>query len=130
MYRLGVVSNTFKKASDATLDRSKGQLMRVNTSGQATHVLGEGNLIHLPLIEDFVAAEHNAASLQVEGIAKVYVEAEAGITAGSKVAVGATGVGIKLAVTGNIIIGVALENPSANGVFIPVLLSSAFEVAP
>ena len=62
MYRLGVVSNTFKKASDATLDRSKGQLMRVNTSGQATHVLGEGNLIHLPLIEDFVAAEHGAAS--------------------------------------------------------------------
>lgn len=122
-YRIQGLSNAFEKDAAAAADRSIGQLMRVTNAGKITNVLGEGNLMFLPLIQPFKFAEDLVAEAQVNGVAKVYVETFTSILAGSPVSRGTTGIGIKLAVSTDIVIGYALEAPTSNGQLIAVILA-------
>lgn len=122
-YRIQVISNAFEKDAAASADRSIGQLMRVTNAGKATNVLGESNLLFLPLIQPFKFADDQVAELQVSGIAKVAVETFTSILGGSPLARGATGIGVKIAVATEIVIGYALETPTSNGQLIAVLLA-------
>ena len=123
MWRIQGLSNAFEKNTDA-VDRVAGQLIRVKPDGKATTVLGEGNLLFFPLIADLKVSEDLYAEAQVTGIAKIQVEAFAGITAGTRVSVGAVGTGIRAEQAAPaFVMGIALETPTANGQFIPVLLT-------
>lgn len=121
MFRQTGISNAFKKATSADEDREIGQLMHITEDGEATHEVGDG-VLAFPLVDKFDASDDQAADLQVSGVAKVWVETYTGIEAGLPVAIGSTGVGVKLAVAGDMIIGMALKKPTVNSQTIPVLL--------
>lgn len=121
-WRIQGLSLAISKATALTTGkRTIGQLVHVTNAGEATLVTDD---LHFPLLEDFdVAGGDVAASAQITGVAKVYVETAASIVAGSPVKPGATGLGAALAGDGDDYFGHALETPSGNGDFIPVLLS-------
>lgn len=124
----GIVK-AFQIDASASADRKVGQLVRITPGGKATNVMGDDNLLYLPLTEDMIVtdscnyAKSEVASAQVTGIANVYVEESSGITAGIPVGPGATGVGVQQAQTGEFILGIALETPAGDGDMIPVLLA-------
>ena len=62
-WRIQGLSNAFKKASGVLADRKTGQLVRITTTGEATTALGEGNLLFLPLIQEFKPATDNSNNM-------------------------------------------------------------------
>lgn len=123
-WKIQGLSNAFKKASGVLADRKTGQLVRITTAGEATTALGEGNLLFLPLIQEFKpATDDSVAEAQLTGVAKVYVETATGITAGVEVSAGATGVGVRVKQSGAFVLGTALATPEGDGSYIPVLLA-------
>lgn len=122
MYRSGGIREALPVAADFAADRKTGYLVRVNEEGQATDQLGEDNLLFFPLVDDFVKADNKDVAVQVNGIAKIYVEAASGIVAGAELGVGTTGKGVAAYSSGTRI-GKALAKPAGNGDFIPVLLA-------
>lgn len=103
-------------------EKTIGQLITLNASGEAVTTVSETSAIAFPLIEDIEAGFSKTADVTVSGIAQVYVETAAGIFPGLSVGIGATGLGVELYSSG-FKLGIALEAPSANGDFIPVLLT-------
>lgn len=121
MYRIQGIVNAFKIASTLTTgSRLIGQLAYVDNTGKAVLVKDD---LGFPLTEKLdVDAGDLVAAVQVNGIAKVYVELVTSIVAGSSVSPGSTGIGVKLGAAGDSAIGYALETPTGNGSYIPVLL--------
>lgn len=127
MYRNHGIPHAFEVSSDFAADRKTGQLVRVNKAGKITTVLGESNLLFVPLVEDVVVQstctpKTTEAGATVVGVAKVYVETAAGIEIGESVGVGATGVGVA-AFTSGFKLGIALGVPRGDGDYIPVLMA-------
>lgn len=122
MYRMHGIPNAFEVDPTLNAARKVGQLVRVKPNGKITTVAGEGNLLFFPLIEDIVPNQTQVAGATISGVAKVYVEASAGIVAGETVGVGATGLGVALHTAG-FRLGIALATPEGNGDYIPVLLT-------
>lgn len=120
-WRIQGLSNSFKKAASAAANRKIGQLVHITDVGAAT-TIADGNLA-FPLIQDFDYLNDQVAEAQISGVGKVYVEATSGIEAGVPLTVGATGVGVKQAAVGDVILGIALAKPSGNGDLIPYLIS-------
>lgn len=120
MYRIQGISNAYE-VDGAFATRKQGQLFRIKPNGKATTALGEGNLLFAPLVEETLENVSNTVNGQMTGIAMCYVEAAATITAGSRVGVGTTGVGVAIYATGYAV-GTALATPKGNGDYIPVLL--------
>lgn len=101
-------------------NRQIGQLLKLTTDGKLSTGTGAG--VYFPLIQDVEAGFEGAVGVTVSGVAKVYVETAAGITAGVEVGFGTTGVGAAAYSTGYKL-GIALDTPAGNGDFIQVLLS-------
>lgn len=126
MYRIhnGAIVNAFKKAANAAANRVIGQLMRITLAGEATTVLGQGNMAFFPVAtENFDYLKDDLAALQLTGVAEVYVETFTNIVAGQPVGPGSTGIGIAVADDAGYVLGIALKTPVANGELIPVLLT-------
>lgn len=118
----GIINGFNKAAALVTGTRLVGQLIHLNPAGEATFTTSS---VFFPLTEKLDATVDQIGCAQVSGVAKVYVETFTGIVAGSPLKAGATGLGVALGTTGTVILGHALEAPTANGVFIPVLLSKS-----
>lgn len=118
---------TFPVDDTFAANRKAGQLVRVKPTGKITNVMGEGNLLYLPLVEEVVvtgvdaAFKTKSAGCRTHAVAMVYVETATGIDAGDEVGIGATGIGIA-AHTSGFNLGTALAQPQGNGDYIPVLL--------
>lgn len=128
MHRNHGIPKAFEVDASFAQDRKIGQLVRVKPNGKITNELGESNLLFFPLIEDVKvvgvdqALKTTEAGATVSGVAKVYVETAAGITAGVEVGPGATGVGCAVQGTG-FKLGIALDTPKGDGDYIAVLLA-------
>lgn len=129
MVRNHGIPKAFEVDASFNADRKIGQLVRIkNNAGSPatiTNVMGEGDLAYFPLIEDVVVSGNlktKDAGVTVSGVAKVYVEAAAGIGAGEEVGVGATGIGVAIYSTG-FKLGIALSAPAGDGDYIEVLLA-------
>lgn len=122
-WRIQGLSNSFKKAAAVSTDREIGQLVRITNDGEAAYATGQDDKLFFPLLQKLDASEDQVAEVQVTGVAKVYVETAAGITAGVPVGPGATLLGVQQAQTGEYILGIALATPAGDGDYIPVLLA-------
>lgn len=119
-WRIQGISNAFDKATTAVASRKIGQLIHINEDSQATTVKADAKISY-PLLQAFDHEFDGVAEVCITGIAKTFVETAAGIEVGSKLAVGSTGVGVKLAEAGEDYIGVALEAAQADGDYIPMV---------
>lgn len=123
-YRIQGIKNAFVKASGMNANRTVGQLVRISNAGEATVGTGESNKLFFPVTRDVVYTEDVFVEAQVTGIAKVYVETASGITAGVRVGVGATFLGVAAeGANPAFILGIALKTPAGDGDYIPVLLT-------
>lgn len=128
MYRVKGTRVSIEKASTVTTGkRGIGQLMHLDVNGKASTVT---SYAHYPLVEPFDGAVDHAAGVQVDSVAKVYVETASGIVAGSPLKAGATGLGAALAEAGDNYFGHALVQPRGDGDYIPVVLSKGYEADP
>lgn len=119
-WRMQGISNAFEKASTAAASRKIGQLIHIDEDGQATTVKADAKISY-PLLQAFDHVNDGVAEACITGIAKTFVETSVGIVVGSKLAVGTTGVGVKLAEAGEDYIGVALEDAQGDGSFVPMV---------
>lgn len=122
-YRIQGIINAFNKAPELLTGaaRTTGQLIHLNALGQATATIAD---VAFPLTADFdILGGDKVVSAQITGVALVYVETAAGITAGKRVSTGATGLGVRIEQSGAFVLGIALATPAANGDVIPVLLT-------
>ena len=123
MYRIQGIVNAFVKDASAA-NREIGQLVRIKNDGTATTGTGESNKLFFPVTEKLVVADDDVVSAQVNGIAMCYVETASGITAGTRVGVGATFLGVAAeGANPAFILGYALKTPAGDGDLIPVLLT-------
>lgn len=121
MYRNHGIPKTSKLNTAAAVDgKLTGQLVALQADGSYSQSVTSEDFA-LPLIND-ISKNDESVDYTIAGVAKVFVETAAGITASKSVGIGATGVGIA-AFSSGFILGVALETPSADGDYIPVLLT-------
>ena len=115
---------TFELDSTFTGERKAGQLLRLKPNGKLTNVLGEGNLLFFPILDDVKAGVSKSVGVATGTIREVYVETAAGITASTEVGIGSTGIGCAAHTTG-FKLGQALQTPKGDGDTIAVLMSVA-----
>lgn len=123
-YSIKGITNAFIKDASITTDRQVGQLVRIMNNGNAAYGTGESNKLFFPLSEPVDGAADAYVAAQVTGIAMVYVETATGITAGVRVGVGSTFLGVAAeGANPAFILGYALKTPAGDGDVIPVLLT-------
>ena len=126
-YRIQGIKNAFIKDATAA-NRNIGQLVRIMNNGNATTGTGESNKLFFPVTEKLVVADDYYVEAQVTGIAMCYVETSSGITAGIRVGVGATFLGIAAeGANPAFVLGIALKTPAGDGDLIPVLLTPSID---
>lgn len=127
-FRIQGIINAFEVASGTAASREIGQLVRITNAGKATTGTGEGDKLFFPVTEKLDHTADKVVGAQVTGVAKVYVETAAGITAGSRVSIGATFLGVRQEQANPaFILGIALATPSGDGDYIPVLLQPSID---
>ena len=117
-----IINHSLPKASTMNANILAGELVHINGDGQGSNVKGSTK-ISLPATRDAKFDSIQDLEVALVGCPLVVVTLITGIEFFSPLAVGADGKGVKLWVSGDLLIGYALAKPTANGQKIGILLA-------
>ena len=117
-----IINHSLPKASTMVADILAGELVHINAAGEGSNVKGSTK-ISLPATRDVEFDKIHDIEVALIGCPLVKVTLITGIEFFSPLAVGADGKGVKLWVSGDLLIGYALAQPTVNGQKIGMLLA-------
>jgi len=109
---------TISLVAGEDLSSSQYYFVSVNTSGQAVKTGDDGNPVG---VVQNKPESGQAATIAIAGVTKLYIGTESGLGAGYNVGCDSNSAG-KVSDTGSFRMGVALEDPTADGDIVSILL--------